>query len=524
MGSVYRAWDPKLHREVALKLLRPDLASGPKARERFHREARAIAALRHPNIVEIYDYSGEDSEHLYLVMERLTGDDLFNIMNRRGPLPEPVVAAIGHELCLALGVAHTAGVIHRDLKPENVFLDGAGRVVLTDFGVVKAVRENSAVGGYSTQTDVIGTPGFMAPELMTAKALGPFTDVFSLGALLYNIATGEMPFEGDVPVEVHKNMLAERISDPKQFAPGMSSELCACLEACLKADPKRRPASAEVLRESLKGVLELHGVTDLRDDLRDYVNDAEAYAKASRRRELTHLIKQLKLALRDKDSATAAALQRRLLVLDPTGQAPALDGVLGLAKERADTWRPRRLTSGSTSFYLVAGGLAGLAVGLAAFFAWRAPGGEGGVEGLKPVPAQAAGPAPGQGGASGTGAAPPSIPAGAPATEPASPAPAPSPSSPPAAAPPQPAGVTPPPAPEVRPAVVVLRWKGGQGQASLDGQRLGKVDMRGKKVAPGEHNLEVVARGKRLVRKLELAAGARLTVTVDVKRGKITVR
>src|SRR5262245_27768788 len=120
MGSVYRAWDPKLHREVALKLLSPELGSGPKARERFHREARAIAALRHPNIVEIYDYSGEESEHLYLVMEKLDGNDLFNIMSQHGSLPEQVVAAIGHELCLALTVAHQGGVIHRDLKPENV--------------------------------------------------------------------------------------------------------------------------------------------------------------------------------------------------------------------------------------------------------------------------------------------------------------------------------------------------------------------------------------------------------------------
>src|SRR6201999_4532472 len=106
------------------------------------------AALRHSNIVEIYDYSGVESEHLYLVMEKLEGDDQFNIMNSKGMMPEAAAAAVGHELCLGLQVAHEAGVIHRDLKPENVFMDGQGRVVLTDFGVVKAIREDSAVDGW----------------------------------------------------------------------------------------------------------------------------------------------------------------------------------------------------------------------------------------------------------------------------------------------------------------------------------------------------------------------------------------
>lgn len=196
MGSVYAAWDPKLHREVALKVVPAALANDDKGRARFVREARAIAAVRHPNIVEIYDYSGTDSKHLYLVIEKLDGEDLYATLHRRGIMPEAVAAAVGHELCLALQVAHEAGIIHRDLKPENVFLNASGRVVLTDFGIVKAVTKGSAIEGFKEPTDVIGTPGFMAPELLGGRALGPAIDIFALGVLLYNITTKRLPLRG----------------------------------------------------------------------------------------------------------------------------------------------------------------------------------------------------------------------------------------------------------------------------------------------------------------------------------------
>ncbi|MEO0815369.1 MAG: serine/threonine-protein kinase, partial [Myxococcota bacterium] len=284
MGHVYLAWDPKLHREVALKVVAKNLSRDQKGRQRFHREARAIAALKHPNIVEIYDYSGEESEDLYLVMERLDGDDLFNIMNAKGMAPEAAAAAVGHELCLALNVAHESGIIHRDIKPENVFMNSAGRVILTDFGVVKAIREGSAVDGWSVETDVIGTPGFMAPELMMNRALGPRTDIFALGALLYNITTADMPFAGESPVEIFRNVVASKMNDPRAFNPSLSEEFVEVLSGCLHAKPKKRFRSSEQVRERLKTVLELNGVTDLRDDLRDYMRDPPEYAKLAKTR------------------------------------------------------------------------------------------------------------------------------------------------------------------------------------------------------------------------------------------------
>ncbi|MBC7793834.1 MAG: serine/threonine protein kinase, partial [Clostridia bacterium] len=337
MGHVYRAWDPKLHREVAMKVVAKNLSRDTKGRQRFHREARAIAALRHPNIVEIYDYSGVESEHLYLVMEKLDGDDLFNIMNSKGMMPEAAAAAVGHELCLALQVAHEAGIIHRDLKPENVFMDMAGRVILTDFGVVKAIREDSAVDGFHSDTDVIGTPGFMAPELMMNRALGPRTDIFAMGALLYNIATGELPYEGESPVEMFRNVVSGRIRDARQYNPALSVEFIEILSECLQAKPKKRFRSVESLRERLKSVLEQNGVSDLRDDLRDYMRDPKEYAKLARRRVVGYLTSRMKVAIKDKDQHSACAIRDRLLEIDPdNSEVSNISGVMTVTGSRID--------------------------------------------------------------------------------------------------------------------------------------------------------------------------------------------
>lgn len=279
MSAVYAAWDPKLHREVALKVLSQRLGTDPKARERFLREARAIASLRHPNIVELYDYSGADSQHLYLVIEKLEGQDLFNLYTRRGALPETIALALAHELCSALQIAHSAGIVHRDLKPENVFLDSSGRVVLTDFGIVKAVREDSALGAFRDTTEVIGTPGFMAPEVMAGRAPAISTDIFSLGVFLYNIATTRLPFEALTPVETYRAALAGRYNDARLYNSALSAEFCEIIGRCLLANPKHRPQSVTVIGQTLKAILKRRGVSDLRDDLREYYLDPAGYAQ-----------------------------------------------------------------------------------------------------------------------------------------------------------------------------------------------------------------------------------------------------
>ncbi|MEO1172081.1 MAG: serine/threonine-protein kinase [Myxococcota bacterium] len=379
MGHVYLAWDPKLHREVALKVVAKNLSRDAKGRQRFHREARAIAALKHPNIVEIYDYSGEESQALYLVMERLAGDDLFNIMNDKGMMPEAAAAAVGHELCLALAVAHESGIIHRDIKPENVFMNSAGRVVLTDFGVVKAIREGSAVDGWSVETDVIGTPGFMAPELMMNRALGPRTDIFALGALLYNITTADMPFAGDSPVEIFRNVVASRMIDPRAFNSQLTDEFVEVLSGCLQAKPKKRYRSAEQVREKLKSVLEQNGVSDLRDDLRDFMRDPADYTNKANRRAVNYQADKLKVALKDRDEANERLIRKRLQVIDPDNEVVnTISGVrdvdVSLQRSSPGVGRGGGRSSGQ-ALYVVVGVLVVLAVSLAAYLALRSDGG-----------------------------------------------------------------------------------------------------------------------------------------------------
>ncbi|MEL6760095.1 MAG: serine/threonine-protein kinase [Myxococcota bacterium] len=380
MGHVYLAWDPKLHREVALKVVAKNLTRDAKGRQRFHREARAIAALKHPNIVEIYDYSGEDSSDLYLVMEKLDGDDLFNIMNDKGMAPEAAAAAVGHELCLALSVAHESGIIHRDIKPENVFMNAAGRVILTDFGVVKAIREGSAVDGWSAETDVIGTPGFMAPELMMNRALGPRTDIFALGALLYNITTADMPFAGESPVEIFRNVVAFRMNDPRGFNPTLSEEFVEVLSGCLQAKPKKRFRSAEQVRERLKAVLELNGVSDLRDDLRDYMRDPAQYSTMAKQRAVGYLVDKLKVSLKDHDEATERRIRKRLMIVDPnnreirdiTGMRQSLDPSLRIpVRESARNGSSPAGYAGARWLYAVVGVVVTVAVVMASYLAWR---------------------------------------------------------------------------------------------------------------------------------------------------------
>lgn len=323
MGTVYAAWDPLLGREVAIKVAAPHLKENSKGAMRFEREARAIAAIRHPNVVHIFDYQHQPDGSMVLVMEKLDGADLFDTMQRQGPLPEVIAAAIGHELCLALEAAHKAGILHRDLKPENVFITHTGRVVLTDFGIVKAFAEQAAIEGYREKTEVIGTPGFMAPEHMRGRGLGPSIDLFALGALLYNVVTLNMPFAGSSAKQVYDAATLGEMRDPRAYVPHLSSEFVNVLRHCLIRDPKRRPHSAASLRMGLQGVLEDLGAIDLRQDLADYVSDATAFGLRAVEREASHIVRNLKIAQQDHDTLALSRLTRRLATIAP--DHPALE-------------------------------------------------------------------------------------------------------------------------------------------------------------------------------------------------------
>ena len=515
MGTVYRGWDPKLQREVAIKVLAEQFARQPKARERFKREVQAIAALKHSNVVEIYDFSGPDSPKLYLVMERLHGDDLYNIMNEKGPFPEPAAAAVGHELCLALSVAHAAGVIHRDLKPENVFMDGTGRVVLTDFGVVKAIQKDSAVDGWGQTTEVVGTPGFMAPELMMKQSLGPGADIFAFGVLLYNIATGELPFAGKNPIDIFRAVVGGQVTDPRKFRPGMTDEFVAILMGCLESKPKKRFDSAQTVRAKLKEVLDLHSVSDVRDDLRDFMRDPTKYAQICTRRTVSSILSRIKVAVKDHDDVNAARWRTQLKAIDPKNEEVfAISGLLMSAAEDSkiegrEAIRRRSRTKKSRRLVLGVASLAFLALATSAVYL---------IGGFSPPPKADGAPAP-----DGTAVKPP----------PSNPAPA-TPDNPgtgPATHPgkaPTTADQNPPlsdsgAAAATQPAIDI-EVIAGPANVTVDGKHVGRLGHKAVPVGAGDHVVEATKKRKVLRQTFKVPASGTIKIEVDFQRGRIKTK
>src|SRR5262249_6598902 len=238
MGEVYRARDTKLDREVAIKVLPEKLAQDAAALERFEREAKAVAALSHPNILGIYDLGKADGA-TYAVMELLTGETLRQRLEE-GALPQRKALAYGLQIAHGLAAAHEKGIVHRDLKPENIFLTSDGRAKILDFGLAKVAAKSSEdtqspTAAASTEPGtVMGTVGYMSPEQVRGKPADARTDIFSFGAVLYEMLSGERAFRGDSAAET---MAAVAQKDPPKlleetsaFPPPVERILRHCLE------------------------------------------------------------------------------------------------------------------------------------------------------------------------------------------------------------------------------------------------------------------------------------------------------
>ncbi len=249
-GQVFRARDPDLGRVVALKVLRGAAHAGPEARARFAAEARAMAAVRHPNLVAIYEV-GEVAGEPYYTMDYVAGRDLGEIL-AEGPVAARQAAAWVCTLAGAVQVAHDHGVLHLDLKPANVLVDDTGVPHLADFGLAKWVRDAAAFT-LTLSHQVLGSPHYMAPEQAAGRrrASGPTTDVYGLGAILYHLLTGRPPFEGESPVAVLRLVLEAEVIPPRRLRPGVPADLeTICLKA-LRPEPRARYASARELAEDL---------------------------------------------------------------------------------------------------------------------------------------------------------------------------------------------------------------------------------------------------------------------------------
>ena len=253
MGEVWKAEDTRLGRIVAIKILPAALAADAEATGRLRREARTAAQLNHPNIATIHAFDEADGR-LYIVMEYVEGEALTNVI-RRGPMAEAEVLRIGRTVADALAEAHAKGVVHRDIKPDNIVVNGP-RLKVLDFGIAKRVDEPAAAlpndpTAFRTQTGfIIGTPHYMSPEQALGKAVDYRTDLFSLGVVLYECATGKLPFRGETVTETIMKIVRDE-PEPARLSP----ELGAIVGRCLQKNPRERFPSAGELAAALDAQL-----------------------------------------------------------------------------------------------------------------------------------------------------------------------------------------------------------------------------------------------------------------------------
>jgi tetratricopeptide (TPR) repeat protein len=244
MGVVYAAWDERLERRVALKQIRPDGADDPRRRERFRREARAVARLDHPAIVRIHDLV-ETPEGDWLVLQYVEGVTLAERL-RQGPLPPGQLLSLARDVLSALEAAHAQGLLHRDLKAENVMLERSGRAMVLDFGLAKLYTPDAPASGNppTASGGLVGTYRSMSPEQANGFPLDPRSDLFSLGVLLYEAATGVSPFQGETPVEILAKVCTHLQPPVRELSPAVPEALSAWIDALLEKDFGRRPPSA----------------------------------------------------------------------------------------------------------------------------------------------------------------------------------------------------------------------------------------------------------------------------------------
>jgi predicted Ser/Thr protein kinase len=250
MGTVYRALDERLHRKVALKILKDHLAHDERFVERFRREARSVASLSHPNIASLYDY-GEDDDRHYIVMELVDGSDLAHVLKAEGALDPERAEHIMRQVCEALSVAHAAGLVHRDVKPANVLLTADGTAKVTDFGIARATGDSSLTATGS----ILGTAHYLAPEQAAGDPATPQTDVYAAGVVLFEMLTGKVPFDAPSPVAVASQHMRGEVPTPSSIDHAIPTRLDDVVQKATAKDPKDRYTDAGEMAAVLGGVV-----------------------------------------------------------------------------------------------------------------------------------------------------------------------------------------------------------------------------------------------------------------------------
>ncbi|MCU1640229.1 MAG: Non-specific serine/threonine protein kinase [Nocardia sp.] len=249
MSMVFRGVDIRLDRPVAIKVMDPKFAGDPQFLQRFELEARAVAKLKHPGLVAVYD-QGVDGDHPFLIMELVEGGTLRELLRERGPMPPHAVRAVAEPVLAAVGVAHAAGLVHRDIKPENVLISDSGEVKIADFGLVRAV----ASANITSASVILGTAAYLSPEQVTSGSADARSDVYSAGILIFEMLTGRTPFNGDSSISIALQRVEKDVPSPSRLIGGVPPEFDELVAHATAREPSHRFADATEMAVELRRI------------------------------------------------------------------------------------------------------------------------------------------------------------------------------------------------------------------------------------------------------------------------------
>jgi predicted Ser/Thr protein kinase len=252
MSTVYLARDETLDRPVAIKMMHREISEQPDHLERFNQEARSVAKVSHPNVVTVID-AGEDAGRPYIVLEYVEGETLKQRIRREGPLDSRDATAIAIEIARGLAVAHARRLVHRDIKPQNVLIEPSGRAKLTDFGISRQLEQD----GMTATGRVVGTTDYVSPEQALGKSVDPRSDIYSLGIVLFEMLTGNVPFEAESQVGVAMKHVTENLPDVQEIRPDVSAALALVVDKATTKDPAERYPHIGAMIEDLETALEV---------------------------------------------------------------------------------------------------------------------------------------------------------------------------------------------------------------------------------------------------------------------------